>query len=49
MRDVLGRVIGHVPRNVRNVISVSLNVHRTLQHAVCFNTGEMEHDSGGPK
>ena len=49
VRDILGTVIGHVPRNVCNVISVSVNIHRTLQHAVCFYTGEIEHGASGPK
>lgn len=32
-------IVGHVPRNICNIISVSLNVQRTLRNATCFIQG----------
>ena len=44
--DVVGSIVGHVPKNICNVISCGLSIHRTLSHAVCFFTGDIVLDNG---
>lgn len=47
--DIVGLTIGHVPRQLCNIISIPMRVHRTLKHAICIYMGEMVHDHQGPK
>jgi hypothetical protein len=53
VQDDMGNVIGRVPKNICNIISISQSVHHTLVRAICIYTGEMLHDppveGGGPK
>ena len=50
VRDLLGEIIGHVPRHVCNVISIGMLHRRSLERAVCFFTGETIHEGNlGPK
>ena len=49
VRDIEGLTIGHVPRQLCNIISIPMRVHRTLKHAICIYMGEMVHDHQGPK
>lgn len=49
VRDILGSVVGHVPQNICNIISVGFNVHRTLRKATCFYIGGFIHENSGPK
>lgn len=47
--DIVGEAIGHVPRHICNIISISMRIQWTLQYAVWIYLGEMEHDHQGPK
>ena len=53
VQDDMGNVIGRVPKNICNIISISQSVHHTLVRAICIYTGEMLHDppdeGGGSK
>jgi len=42
--DLDGVTIGHVPRNICNVISTCLNIHHILVHAKAFYTGGIVND-----
>ncbi|XP_038058053.1 uncharacterized protein LOC119729522 isoform X2 [Patiria miniata] len=51
--DVAGKVIGHVPRKICNVLAAGLAVDFSIARAVCVFTGEFQHggaaSGGGPK
>lgn len=50
VEEILGKTVGHVPKHICNVISANFLIHKKLKHAVCFYTGEMEHEGlNGPK
>lgn len=53
VKDLDGVTIGHVPRNICNVISTCLNIHHILVHAKAFYTGGIVNDGpvqgGGQK
>lgn len=46
VHEILDQTIGHVPKFICNIISLSIRVHRTLRHAICLYMGEMVHDQG---
>ncbi len=44
--DMVGQMVGRMPKHVCNVVHIGMRLHHSVRHASCFLTGEMV--QGGP-